>query len=89
MSWSSYRQCAMEFAQGKADVWGAGTLYRATVPGRAVLAQFVDFREQEVAVNPHFLRARIEVDVEVAESAEHAALSTETLAVVDGAIRLV
>jgi len=89
MSWSSYRACAMEFAQGKADVWGAGTLYRATVPGRAVLAQFVDFREQEVVVNPDFLRGRIQVDVEVTESAEHAALRTETLAVVGGVIRVV
>ena len=59
------------------------------MPGRAVLAQFVDFREQEVVVNPDFLRGRIEVACEVAEGAEHAALRRQTLAVVGGVIRIV
>ncbi len=37
------------------------SLYRATVPPSAVLARFNGREEEEVVVNPHMLRSRVEV----------------------------
>ena len=59
-SWTQYRECAEEFAQGRADRSPSG-LYRAEVPGRAVLAVFGDDREQEFVVNPNMLRGRVQL----------------------------
>jgi hypothetical protein len=47
-------------------------LFRVDLPGRAVLGMFADSREQEVVVNPDFLRGRIELVDEFSESAESA-----------------
>jgi hypothetical protein len=62
-SWTQYRDCAQEnFAQAWADLYQSPSgLYRAEIPGRAVLAIFGDDREQEVVVNPNMLRGRVEL----------------------------
>ena len=68
MSWSLYRECARDFADAAA-LYGPAGIFRATVPGRAVLAAFGDGREQEIVVNPNMLRSRLVLD-ETLESAE-------------------
>jgi hypothetical protein len=61
-SWTYYRECGEGFAQGCANTYQrASGLYRAEIPGRAVLAIFGDDREQEVVVNPNMLRGRTEL----------------------------
>ena len=61
MSWTSYRECAASFAEdGRASVGIRAGIFRAVIPSRAVLAIFGDSREQEIVVNPHMLRGRIE-----------------------------
>jgi len=61
-SWTQYQECGQGFAQAWADVYQrASGLYRAEVPGRAVLAIFGDDREQEVVVNPNMLKGRVEL----------------------------
>ncbi len=61
LSWTQYRECGVNFAQAWANVYRvASGLYRAELPGRAVLAIFGDDREQEIVINPNMLRGRIE-----------------------------
>jgi hypothetical protein len=61
-SWTQYRECAEEFAETWADLYRSPCgLYRADVPGRAVLAVFGDAREQEFVVNPNMLRGRVQL----------------------------
>lgn len=68
MSWSIHRDCAREFAQGWADLWGSPTgVYCAeAVPPRAFLALFSNASEQEAVLNPNMLRGRISLVEEVA-----------------------
>jgi hypothetical protein len=60
MSWTHYRQCAEDFARVAAEDDDAA-LFRAIIPGRAVLAAFADGREQEIVVNPCLLPHALEV----------------------------
>lgn len=83
MSWSFYPECAAKFAQSAADSprqghWIEAGVFRATIPGRAVLAVFGDHREQEVVVNPNMLRGRIEL-VEAVRPSEDALRRRERL----------
>lgn len=70
LSWSLHRECAVQFADAAANRDGRAALYRVTVPSAAVLGMFADAREQEVVVNPDFLRGRVEVDREVEATPE-------------------
>jgi UDP-glucose 6-dehydrogenase len=59
MSWTFYADCAEQFAVANlVHEDDQPAVFRATIPGRAVLAVFCDEREQEVVVNPHMLRER-------------------------------
>lgn len=61
-SWTQYQECGQGFAQAWEDAYQrASGLYRAEVPGRAVLAIFGDDREQEVVVNPNMFKGRVEL----------------------------
>ena len=59
MSWSVHREVAETFAEAEAGFGIDAGVWRATVPGSAVLAMFGDERETEVVVNPNMLRGRI------------------------------
>ena len=59
MSWTFYADCAEQFAVANlVHEDDQPAVFRATIPGRAVLAVFCDEREQEVVVNLHMLRGR-------------------------------
>lgn len=59
MSWTLHQECAEDFAVGNLlPEDNRPTVFRATVPGRAVLAVFCDEREQEIVVNPSMLTGR-------------------------------
>jgi hypothetical protein len=71
MSWTLHRDCALQFAQGHADLHGRpGGLWRAVAPPHAVLALSTDEREQEIVVNPYVVARSRELVSEVPVSAE-------------------
>lgn len=64
MSWTQDLEIARDFAARY-----EGSVFRAAIDPRAVLAVLVDIAESEVVVNPHMIRRRTEF-LEMADSAQ-------------------
>ncbi len=69
LSWTMHADCARSFAEDVGALYQVPVgIYRAALPGRAVLAIFGDVREQEVVINPNMLRGRIVLSEEMPAS---------------------